>query len=339
MLAQRGVETVDPYIIFEVLNSDEKTRPYMDKLSVAGLNDLVYETESLARSTPEEYKILTHNVMDMAFRRDMFDKLTECISAVLEDSTEDVQQKIYREIDDVMAEYSSLEEVVPFGELVDDCWVEIQDRQKDGYAGIPFKFPTLNEFVTMEKGELVVFGAGPKQGKSIMLLNHAVDLLKKDMAVLYIDSELNTRLFTARLLAHLSGIEYKRLTSGNYTEEEKMRIEDAIQWLKTRRFVHIYLPMFDQQTVYTTVKKMSHTMGLDCLVVDYFKGSSDGDAWDSYAELGRFVDMVKNHYHDFRKNRRRDRTGRPGMRKQEAPCHFQPQRYAARAGRIHRRAL
>lgn len=294
MLAQRGVETVDPYIIFEVLNSDEKTRPYMDKLSVAGLNDLVYETESLARSTPEEYKILTHNVMDMAFRRDMFDKLTECISAVLEDSTEDVQQKIYREIDDVMAEYSSLEEVVPFGELVDDCWVEIQDRQKDGYAGIPFKFPTLNEFVTMEKGELVVFGAGPKQGKSIMLLNHAVDLLKKDMAVLYIDSELNTRLFTARLLAHLSGIEYKRLTSGNYTEEEKMRIEDAIQWLKTRRFVHIYLPMFDQQTVYTTVKKMSHTMGLDCLVVDYFKGSSDGDAWDSYAELGRFVDMVKN---------------------------------------------
>lgn len=26
----------------------------------------------------------------------------------------------------------------------------------------------------------------------------------------------------------------------------------------------------------------------------YFKGKSEGDAWDSYAELGRFVDMVKN---------------------------------------------
>lgn len=26
----------------------------------------------------------------------------------------------------------------------------------------------------------------------------------------------------------------------------------------------------------------------------YFKGSGAGDAWDSYAELGRLVDMVKN---------------------------------------------
>ena len=30
------------------------------------------------------------------------------------------------------------------------------------------------------------------------------------------------------------------------------------------------------------------------MVVDYFKSSGDGDAWSSYAELGRFVDMVKN---------------------------------------------
>lgn len=30
------------------------------------------------------------------------------------------------------------------------------------------------------------------------------------------------------------------------------------------------------------------------MIVDYFKGSSDGDAFDSYQELGRFVDLVKN---------------------------------------------
>lgn len=54
------------------------------------------------------------------------------------------------------------------------------------------------------------------------------------------------------------------------------------------------MPMFDQQSVYTAVKKVMHTQGLDVLIVDYFKGSSDGDAWDSYAELGRFTDLVKN---------------------------------------------
>ena len=61
----------------------------------------------------------------------------------------------------------------------------------------------------------------------MMLLNCAVDLLKQDYSALYLDSELNTRLFTARILAHLSGIEYKRLTSGNYTEDEKNRIMQA----------------------------------------------------------------------------------------------------------------
>lgn len=30
------------------------------------------------------------------------------------------------------------------------------------------------------------------------------------------------------------------------------------------------------------------------MIVDYFKGKGDGDAFDSYQELGRFVDMVKN---------------------------------------------
>ena len=294
MLADKGVKTVDPYIILEVLKSSDATKKYHYEPTIESLNDLVYETDGFGRDKPEDYKLLVQNVMDLAFRRDMYCKLDSCIESVIRDPHDEIQQKIYREIDDVMAEYSTLEELTPYGELVDGCWEEIKSRQKDGYAGVPFKFPTLNEFVTMEKGELIVFGAGPKQGKSIMLLNHAVDLMRKDLAVLYIDSELNTRLFTARLLAHLSGVEYKRLTSGNYSEEERAKIDEAITWLKTRKFVHIYLPMFDQQTVYTTVKKMSHTIGIDALVVDYFKGSAEGDAWDSYAELGRFVDMVKN---------------------------------------------
>ena len=52
--------------------------------------------------------------------------------------------------------------------------------------------------------------------------------------------------------------------------------------------------MFDQQSIYTAVNKVKHTQGLDVLIVDYFKGKGEGDAFDSYQELGRFVDMVKN---------------------------------------------
>lgn len=293
-LARKGITTIDPYNIIEDLNSSEATRKYADELSVDKLQELVEMSDVLARSSVEEYKMLVSNVMDAAFRRDTFQRLKECQALCYDRSEENVEQKIYAVIDDVMTEFSTANEVPPYKDVIDDCWEEIKTRQGNGLAGIPFKFAALNEYATIEPGELFIFAAEAKQGKSMMLLNCAIDLLKKDLAVLYLDSELNTRLFTARVLAHLSGVEYKRLTSGNYTEREAAKIDKAREWMKTRKFTHIYIPMFDQQSIYTAVKKVKHTQGLDVLIVDYFKGSGDGDAFDSYQELGRFVDMVKN---------------------------------------------
>lgn len=293
-LAKKGISTIDPYNIIEFLNSSEATRKFAEELTLDRLNELMDMCDVLARQTPEEYKMLVDNVLDYAFRRDTIQRLKECEELCYNGVKENIQQEIYNTIDDVMTEYSSTNDIPQYKDVVEDCWEEIKSRQSNGYAGIPFKFPTLNEYATIEPGELFIFAAEAKQGKSMMLLNCAIDLLKQDLAVLYIDSELNTRLHTARILSHLSGVEYKRLTSGNYSGEEALKIEEAKEWMKTRKYTHLYIPMFDQQSIYTAVKKVKHTQGLDVLIIDYFKGSSDGDAWDSYAELGRFVDLVKN---------------------------------------------
>jgi replicative DNA helicase len=293
-LAERGIKTIDAYNIINVLLSSEATKRYADELTIDGLEDLIEISPSICRDTPEEYKMIVGNVLNASLRRDTFRRLRECEALCLNPAETDLAPKIYAVIDDVMVEYSTTNDIPPYGEVVDGHWEEIQKRQGEGFSGIPFKFPALNEYATIERGELFIFGAEAKQGKSMMLLNCAVDILKRDLAVLYLDSELNSRLFTARILSHLSGVEFKRLTSGSYTREEKQRIVEAKEWLKTRRFTHIYMPMFDQQSIYTVVKKVKHTQGLDVLVVDYFKSTADGDAWNSYAELGRFVDMVKN---------------------------------------------
>ena len=88
--------------------------------------------------------------------------------------------------------------------------------------------------------------------------------------------------------------EFNRVKSGNYNQEEAERIAQAIQWMKQQKFTHIYMPIFDQNNIYTTVKKVKHTQGIDVLVVDYFKSTGDADAFASYQELGRLVDCVKN---------------------------------------------
>jgi len=291
-LAQTGINKVDPFNILSALESMEGTRAYRDDLSVEGLQELIDMCDVIGRDTVEEYRLAADNVYNAAMRRDIVRRLRECEKLCYDRGEENIEQKIYRELDDVMVEYSTTDDIPQFKDVVDDCWLEIQRRQKDGIAGIPFPFPELNKYATIERGELFIFAAEQKQGKSMMLLTCAVDLLKQDQAVLYLDSELNSRLFTARILSHLSGIEFSRLTSGNYSLDEAKKIEEQKAWLKTRKFTHLYIPMFDEQTIYTAVKRVSHTQGIDVLVVDYFKSSAAGDAYENYAELGRFVDNL-----------------------------------------------
>lgn len=294
-LAKRGCEKVDAYMIWNMLNQKASTRKATDLLTVPILNGLFDVARNIARDSAKEYKILVDNVLNAAFRRDTYRKLSECQRLCLTSSESNIEQQIYSTLDGVMMEFSTTNEVPQYKDVVDQYWSEIEARQNPGGAGvIPFKFHTLNAYVMIERGELVIFGAEQKQGKSMLLLNCAVDLMRQGLRVLYLDSELNSRLFTCRLMSHLSGVEFRRVRSGKYSDEERAKIDEAIKWIKTCSFTHIYMPVFDEQSVYTTIKKVYHTQGIDVLIIDYFKGGDDKDAFASYQSLGGFVDLIKN---------------------------------------------
>lgn len=291
-LIYQDVKTIDTYNIQEQLKNGEMQ--LVNELSKESIDEFITMSAILARNSKKEYKILVSNVYDVAFRREMLVKLDECKRILVDPNEDDVRKKIYNTVDSVMSSYSYNNTIEIFTEKIDSLWSEIEDRQGTGYSGIPFKFPTLNEYVTIERGELVVFGAQQKVGKSIMLLNCAVDLLEKGYSVLYIDSELSDRLFAARMLSYKSGVSYRNLTSGQYSEAEKQKIIEARDWIKTQPFNHIYTPIFDPDSLYTTIKQMNHIRPIDVLIVDYFKSTGDGDAFQTYAEMGKCVDLIKN---------------------------------------------
>lgn len=290
-LARKDINKVDAYNITNVLNLNPATKEKASTLlTVPAINDFINNAPSIARTTVEEYRLVADAVLNAAFRRDTYLKLTECQRLCFNADEADIEQKIYTALDDVMMEFSTANEVPQYKDVVDSLWHEILERQDSGLMGIPFKFPTLNQYTTIEAGELVIFAAPAKTGKSMILLNETVDLLMRNKAVFYVDSELNSRMFTCRLISHLTKIEFSRVKSGRYSPEEAEKIAHAIAWLKTRKFTHLYLPTFDERTIYTAVKKVKHTQGLDVLVVDYFKSSGESDAFGSYQELGRCVD-------------------------------------------------
>lgn len=294
-LAKKGVQDIDAFNVINMLNLKRGTEYSKQILTVDSINAAIETAKNIARKSKEDYRVCVDKVLDAAFRRNTYRKLCECERLCFSGSGENIEQQIYKTLDSVMAEFSTSRDVPEYKDVVDQYWEEIQARQSPEQCGaIPFKFKTLNSYVMIERGELVIFGAEQKMGKSMLLLNCAVDLLKNNHKVLYLDSELNSRLFTCRMISHLTGIPFQKIRSGGYSPEDKKRIEEQLAWLKTKSFTHLYMPIFDAQTIYTTVKRVFHQQGIDVLIIDYFKGSDDGDAFASYQNLGELTNLVKN---------------------------------------------
>ena len=293
-LAKRGVSTADVVNIQSVWGATESWKNKTSRITVEQLNEYLNLSKSAARATKEEYELLASVVMDKALRRNLHAKLQQGQHLCFADSVEKIDQQVYKLLDDAVLEFAATNYIPPYKEVIDGLWNEIKTRPLDGHSGIPFFIPELNEFATIDAGELFLFGGKEKSGKSMMLLQIAVDMIRQHKRVLYLDSELNSRLFTARLLAHLTKTEFMVIKSGRYGKEVIEKVEQAIVWLKEREFTHIYLPMMDSQSLYTTVKKVSHTQGIDVLIVDYFKSGGSTEAYENYAELGKITDLVKN---------------------------------------------
>lgn len=294
-LAHRGIKTVDAFNILEILNSEESTRSKASKLTIERLNELVELSTIIARHTPEEYKVLVDNVLDAAFRRDAYACLERCRGFCLDGEIDNVESAIYDEIDRVMTDYIGASEMPLYKDIVDEAWEHVKARSRGDTNAISFPFRDLNKYVVMEPGECVCFTGGAKAGKSAMLLTCTVDMLRKNKSVLYIDSEISSELFTIRIISHLTQIKFGVIRSGKFTQEEEEKINEAIAWLKTRKFIHIYMPILTADALYVAAKKAKHLIDINCIVVDYLKADSGKDqAFEVYASLGNVSDTLKN---------------------------------------------
>ena len=298
-LAKKGVDKIDAYNIMNILNMYKGTEHVGNDatriISIPSLQDLLNNARFIARANREDYMVIVGAVLDAAFRRHTYEKLEACKRICEAGGTADIEHQIYTTLDNVMLEFSTATEIPQYRDVVDGYFEAIERKHQPNAAGIiPFKFENLNRYVQIERGELIIFGAEQKMGKSMMLLNCAADLLKRGYRVFYLDSELNSELFTCRMLSHLTGLTFRTIRFGLYNDEERERVIQAKEWLKTCGFTHLYMPSFDEQSIYTAVKKVYHTQGIDVLVVDYFKSSDEKDAFASYQSLGGLVDTVKN---------------------------------------------
>lgn len=295
-LYKSGITNIDAYNISNKLQSHKSVQKTIDKYNLPSVQEFVDLYKETARHTIEEYKMLADNIVTLAFKRDLVKTLNQlsadCYKPDYE--LEKLNNVVYGELDKLTQKYIATTEIHTLGSDIDDIWSEIVNRRtSDGMYGIPSKYKTFSDYYTYEPGELVVIQAKYKQGKSVFLMNEVVHKLKNGVPTLVVDSEMPTRLYTERLISHLTGIEMKRIKNGNYSDEEAQIIRQWIDWLKEQPFVHIYSPNISDEKLYSICKMLKRKIGLTFVVYDYLK-SNETSSSDNYNVLGAKCDFLKN---------------------------------------------
>lgn len=295
-LYKDGITNIDAYNVSNKLQSHPGVSKTIEKYNLPSVQEFMELYKETARHTIEEYKMLAENIVTLAFKRDLVKVLNQLSSNCYrkEYDLDKLSNNVYDELDKLTQKYVATTEINILGADIDEIWQEIVDRRtEDGTYGIPSKYPMFNEYFTYEPGELVVIQAKYKRGKSVLLMNEVVHKLKNGVPTLVVDTEMQTRLYTERLISHLTGIELKRIKSGRYSEEEGQKIKDNIEWLKAQPFVHLYDPQITNEKLYTICKMLKYKMGLAFVAFDYIK-SNETSTSDNYNILGAKCDFLKN---------------------------------------------
>ena len=296
-LFKAGVDRIDAVNIENMINSNAAV-----KKTVAKYNTNIIEFIDLAkyasRDTIEEYKLLVNTVVVLAFKRDLVKETNQIQSSCFDESIDlaTLQQIVNGKVNGLLEKYLSTEDIRTLGDKIDEIWERIEEkRNPDGTYGIPTRYPMLNEYFTYQPGQLILFKAMMKRGKSTFMMNESIHKLKSGMSVLYIDTEMPDEQVTCRIIAHLTGIPVKVVETGRYGSAESDKIKKAIDWIKSVPFVHEYLPQHNENDIYVLNKILQYKIGMNFSVYDYIK-PPDGivGAAEISNDMGSKINFLKN---------------------------------------------
>ena len=295
-LAKDGIQTMDAYNLSNKLKSNKAVQKNLEKFNLPSVQEWIERYRIVQRDSLEEYKTLAEDVTTLAFKRELVKSLDSLRQSCFKRDTNltELSNNVYGQLDQLTQKFVQSEEIKTLGDELDDIWAEIESRRTtDGIYGLPSKYPSFLPYFTYEPGELVLIHAKYKQGKSAFLMNEAVHKLRNGVPVLVVDSEMSTRQYTERLLAHISGVSNKKIKNGTYNAEEKQQVQEAFEWLKRQNFVHIYDPGMTMDKLYSICKMLKRKIGLSFVVYDYLKDNS-GSSSEIYNALGAKCDFLKN---------------------------------------------
>lgn len=168
ILFKEGVKDVDIIDVYALCERNEANKKVID--DCGGIDHLDMLRSIADGMTEEELAVHAENIINCAFRNEMYGLLAGMSHVVEDDSRDvkmsDINKMVESELLNLRNKYSQLNKIERLGKRLDKIKGEIEHEQQGGIYGIPTFSSTLNKFVTYEKGELLIISAWAKTGKS-----------------------------------------------------------------------------------------------------------------------------------------------------------------------------
>lgn len=153
----------------------------------------------------------------------------------------------------------------------------------------------------LQKQHQFIISANSGVGKSLIALQMATAIsVCPDPAdrvpVLWIPLEMNATEITMRQISLLSGVDNNKVQAGNFTKEEKLRVDKALHMISEGK-LYMQKPRFgSSEELFSIIDEYKFKYGIEAVFLDYIQmvGAGDGDRGASREEvIGKCSKMMK----------------------------------------------
>lgn len=295
-LYKNGARAIDIGDVYGLIESNEK---YLKKLENYGGLDYLDEIQSLGEDKKiEELQVHAQNIIDCAYKNEMADVLNDIEVFVLTQdySRNEINKIIEERILSVKAKYSSKHKVELLSSKSDKL-IEMIEQTGGETVGFDTSVPLLNDFITYRKGELVIYSAKAKVGKSQLVVNEVYNLgILQGVPIMVLDTELQTKTFFIRLLARITGYSFKFIESAEWKNYEKsvQKINDALEIINKAPISHTYIVGWTNDEIYNEIKRMKIQYDVQIVFYDYIKVEEVTKDIKEHQVLGNVTNWLKN---------------------------------------------
>lgn len=152
----------------------------------------------------------------------------------------------------------------------------LQERKEKKGQGLMTEFKDLdNTTYGFKPSDLIILAARPGMGKTALVLQIALNVAKRDEAVLFFSLEMSAEQLVRRLESQITGFDNRKIETNNLHQNELEVLSNAQKQIRKLNLHIDDTPANTINQMKIKAQQVKHKYGLELIIVDYLQLATD----------------------------------------------------------------